>query len=273
MKYYTLILVLFIVSAVSAQNNVTVWGPGEGYTITFLHSGDVYYNSTVLYNFENLPVTEFNVKNFTNTGYDYRYIGYGNLSYVEHIEMIITNFPGVGTIEYPKGGFPVLLPIEFNGKSDWMESFANTMMAASNAFSGGNMGMFTSNVTISDDYISFTTNSTTNITLAEQSDQITEYQFIDLSSFSGGNLENTTITTYISYTRNTGALKDFNYTVFSYNYTDSAGISQGVAKISEQLNFVAIIPPTSIVNNVTYPFIPGITLFFAIIIIKKFNTK
>lgn len=273
MKRYfvSALLILTLISSVVAQENTTVWGPGENYTLAFLHSGTATLNETILYDFNNQPKTEFTVQNFTNTGYDYDFLGFGNFSENDHVDMIITTIPGFGSFEMPTGGFPVLLPREFNGKQEWPISFANALIAIRSLALTNltDFSIFSFDINIDSETISLNFSTVLNTSLSDLEGQFMT-QFFYTPRFDGGTFYNATFEVFTSYTISTGVLYFFNYELITDNFTNSEGIFEGSAQIIETLDFVAIVPPSTLINELP---IGEIYIFMGILVIGYIKSR
>ncbi len=235
-----LIGIIFLAQSRVVQGN-TVWGPGNNYQIAYIHSGKLEVDNQTLLDFDKLPVTEFTLKNITNTAYDYIYRGYNNQSFYGHVEMKIVSFPGYEPFEFPEG-FPVMLPLIFNDKDNWILSFAQKIEALSGLISD-DMGenLISAEVEVTSNDVIFYTNNTLNAT-SLSSIEIIKIPIIGLDAIDGS-LEQVVQTTKISYRRSTGVLYRLDSTITSSNYTDIAdnNINASII-ISQSLEFVAIIP-------------------------------
>ncbi|MCY3412297.1 MAG: hypothetical protein INQ03_11740 [Candidatus Heimdallarchaeota archaeon] len=250
-KFFVLLLLLIMIFPSVAQEDQTVWSPGNDYKIGFLHSAKLMRNGIILTEFLNLPVTEFTVNNFTNSGYDFYYWGYDNITYKDHVEFI-----QLGGLELPIGGFPILFPIMYKGVDKWPEYFASeveenfsTIIEVQEDFAFGR------EVSRSNNLVSFSEERTLNIEFKDSS--FTDYfSFIDLSAVENDYLPEALISTNLLYTVSTGALFQLNYTI-SYDpvYYTELGINQFY--LSEQLDFVAIFPYNSLLQRLDtrYPFL------------------
>ena len=185
--------------------------------------------------------------------------------------MIITTIPGFGSFEMPSGGFPVLLPREFNGKQEWPVSFANALIAIQslgltdiNEFS-----IFSSEIIIESEIISLSFSTIMNTSLADLEGQFMT-QFFFTPQFDGGTFNNASFEVYSSYTISTGALYTFNYEIKTDNFTNSEGIYEGSAQIVETLDFVAIVPPSSLINELA---ISEIYIFIGIAILGFIKSR
>ena len=94
-----LILLSSVTSFGQQARPVTLWGPGKGYRITYLHSGKLIKNGTTnppALEFENAPTTEFRLDDITDNAYSFTYTGYGDIQLVSNITMENINIPNLG---------------------------------------------------------------------------------------------------------------------------------------------------------------------------------
>ena len=249
-----------ILIPVTAGDETTIWGPGENYKITFLHSGKLKTNDTTIKSFENLPVTEFEVSNFTKSKYTFNYLGYDNIAFNSIVEIIKYNDPDNLSIEYPSGGFPIVLPIKYNKHDDWIIYFSRQKYQTGIE---DPYHFFNSSTTITEDFIMFNYNTTLNINFGQKND-IQAFSFMDISSLNGITSYNLSLSTTLSYTINTGTLYLMNYTLSNYNSNDT-----GNMYLSEQMDFVAIIPAIGILKSLGVE-LTGVFLgFIAVVVIKR----
>lgn len=256
-----LMLIGIMLIPVLAGDETTVWGPGENYKITFLHSGILKLDDQDLKSFENLPVTEFKVANFTNTAFTFNYLGYDNITYNSRVEIIKSDGLNNSALEYPSGGFPIVLPIKYNKHDDWLIFFSQqenlSIINDPYYFSK-------SAVSIDEDFITFNFQSIINVNFTHKN-EIKAFTFMDISDLYSFTASNMSFSTTLTYTINTGTLYLMNYTLNSENIIDEVNIH-----LSEQLDFVAIIPAIDFLNNVKFE-ITGIFIALAtgIVINKK----
>ncbi|MHA2251612.1 MAG: hypothetical protein ACXAD7_14705 [Candidatus Kariarchaeaceae archaeon] len=270
-----LIVITFLVfgSVSTLAQNTTVWGPGNNYEIAYIHSGKIIYNGAELLEFNNLPVTEFKIKNITNTGYSYIYRGYGNVSYMGSVEMNVINYPGIGSIEFPTGGFPVVLPLSFNGKNDWLVSFAETIKVVSNILTDFNETQLLSATTeIKSETVEFRTETRLNgTTLSSTSDTYLPMIGLDILN---GTVEKGSISATISYAKSTGALFNIDTIIRSSNFTDPNRDAGATITITQSLEFVAIIPPAALIEDaIRIDNLWLLSFIFVIPIMKRKNIR
>jgi hypothetical protein len=95
-------------------------------------------------------------------------------------------------------------------------------------------------------------------------------QFFNTPRFDGGTFNNASFAVFTSYTISTGALYSFNYELITDNFTNSEGIYEGPAQIIETLDFVAIVPPSSLINELP---ISEIYIFVGIMVFGFIKTR
>lgn len=243
MRKFALIMLLIgiILVSVIAGDETTVWGPGENYKIIFLQSGILKIDNDELKRFENLPVTEFRVANFTNSAFTFNYLGYDNITFNSRVEIIKTDRLNNKSLEYPSGGFPIALPIKYNKHDDWILYFSQQENLT---FLDDPYHFSSSRVLIDEDFITFNFQSVIDINFTHKN-EIKAFTFMDISDLDSISASNMSFSTTLTYTINTGTLYLMNYTLNSGSNNDEYKI-----RLSEQMDFVAIIPAIEFLNNV-----------------------
>ena len=230
---------------VSAQN-ATIWGVGDDYEIDYLHGGYYTLENEDFIMFENEPAAEFNIRNVTNDQYDYTFIGYDGVSSSGSI--VMTTFSaGIGSITFPNGGMPVMLPLSYKNEDEWMTSFAERLDALSEI--PQEVDIFNVNSSIADDRLllefQFELNSTVGFT-----DTIFDLPSIIPPEFNGKNntYVNTTLAGELRYSTVTGLLFGLTIDLESEDLLVE-GTSMGSVNLGQQLDFVAVIPPVTLPEN------------------------
>lgn len=255
-KYLVVFLLIFSLSSGVVAQTPTVWGPGENWEIDYLHSGLLSINNTVLTSFDNEPSTEFTLQNVTNDGYDYVYIGYGGILTTGSVSIQSFNVPGFTSIEVPVGQMPVVLPLSYGDNSNWMEKFSaqlNLLEFSRNQQTNISdemmMDMFNSSSTLTDDLLIIEFEILFNGTVSLANDGVI-FQLPQLDeNLETYNYTNSFASAYVSYKLSTGVLFDFNFEIEAEEVYDENNNSLGALRTFQQLEFVAIIPPTSIIDN------------------------
>jgi hypothetical protein len=260
--------ILVITSLVSGQT-ATIWGPGENYEIDYLHSGLTRINGTEVTSFQNQPSTEFTVQNITNDGYDYLFIGYGGIQETQKVTIQSFSFQGIGNFQFPVGGFPVVLPLAYGEHDDWLEYFATQIDTIGGILSQfGSLASFgQTNATIEDNniIIEFQTNFNQTIDTTSIFASIpTANDPFEEASFSNG-----TIYSKIDYKRSTGVLNSLDLQISAENYTSAEGIYGDTLFFQQQLDFVAIIPPSSILEEVPFSLEIVVVSIIAVPLLQK----
>lgn len=242
-KFFVIIVLLFL-SIPAIGQSTTVWGPGENYKIGYLYSANFYKTDEIILQFENQPIIEFVVANFTNTHYDYIYTGYGNLTYSKKVYIVASD-----SLEYPTGAFPVILPISFSDHENWLSFFASQTLNNTQNILDSNF-LLNSSTHEENDRIYFEKNyfSSTEDFTAETS--IDAIKFLVGDKISTLKLYNCSISVDLGYEISTGALYYLNYTLFGEEETSSEDIF-----ISEQLDFVAIFPFIAITDSLNFNYL------------------
>jgi hypothetical protein len=228
------------------SQSLTVWGPGNNYRIAYLHSGSVVQDGDSLLAFNNLPVTEYRLKNISNSGYDYQYLGYRNESYVDSVEIIVISLPNLGSFEFPRGGFPIILPLQFNGKNDWVTLFANSVQEKGEVIAESiDNEFFTSDVIISSNYVTFHTNST-----LRNTSRMSDIYLPNIGrNLFNGTITRSNITAAIKYARSTGVLFSIETSLCSNSLDYNMSSYDSDVSVNQSLEFVAIIPPASLLRD------------------------
>jgi hypothetical protein len=264
----TLLSTLLLLTTFTSGQTATIWGPGENYEIDYLHSGMMKINNTEISSFNNQPSTEFNIQNITNDGYDYLYIGYGGVQETAEVTIQSFSFQGIGNFQFPVGGFAVALPLAYAEHDDWLEYFATQINNIGELLSGfgsvSSFGQTNATIETGNIIIEFQTNFNDSIeTTSIFASLPTNEDPLEGATFSNG-----TIYSKLNYKRSTGVLFGLDLQIYARNYTDSEGVFGDSMFFAQQLDFVAIIPPSSILEDVALPieFVLGSIIIVPLII-------
>ena len=248
--------------------NATIWGPGENYEIDYLQSGEYQLNNVSQISFTNEPSAEFTLSNITNEGYDYVYIGYDQLSDMDSILMQQVSF-GFGSMVVPTGGMPVALPLSYGETDDWIEQFSTQLNELSQIGEEQSDGLFNANSTTDNEfmYIEFLVKANSSV---EAPDAFFDLPQLQVDEFEGKNntYVNSTLKGSLSYKLSTGVLFDLNITLTADQLLVD-GEEQGQLFNSQSLEFVAIIPPASIIDEIRF----DILFVVAVLILIPFRSK
>ncbi len=248
-----------MINSSAGEEVISVWGPGEGYKIAYLHSAIVERSNSTMINFQNQPITEFRVGNFTNNDYTYNYRGHGNITYSKKVNMAIEPVDDK-IIEYPTGGFPVVLPIKFNDHDEWLKYFGEQNIDYYNVELDDPFFLFNTQVAIKDTVVEFKRDTYSRIIDFDKNNILSSIQF--LNGLEGMKVYNSSISTRLTYSISTGALFQLNYTVNSFEFPNNTI----PFRISEQIDFVAIIPLIALLNQLDLVIQP---IWLVVIVILK----
>lgn len=224
-----------------AQQSTTVWAPGINYSLTYAQDIQVNFANVTL-NQANLP-TAFNVTDMNNTGY--KYVLQGN-SDEKSVNMEILNVPNLGTFELPTGDLPIFLPISFNGKEDWMDSFGAQLQVLGGLLNNLNESAFyATNITITNNDISFSlVSNLPEFALSNTSEEISSYfQFLpEFLIEQNATFNDVTLSTNVSYSKTSGILETLSIELSAANATvnNQTYFNQ---EVSQKLIFAAVLPP------------------------------
>ncbi len=223
----------------------------------------------------NLP-TSFNVTDMNNTGYKYVLQGDPNKS-EKSVKMEILTVPNLGTFEMPIGDLPIFLPVSFNGKEDWMDSFGSQLQILGGYLNSINeSAFFATNITISNSDITFIlasqfdTLQLTNISqpLASYLDFLPEVVFEQDALLNGVSLS-----TNITYSKTSGILETLSLDLYSDNATVNNSTFSN-QRISQNMVFAAVLPPfgSSGIIDAPFPFpIPLLAIVFILRPKRRYN--
>ncbi len=259
----------------SAQQSTTVWTPRINYSLTYAQDIKLNFGNVTL-DQANLP-TSFNVTDMNNTGY--RYILQGDPNQKEKsVNMQIMNIPNFGTFELPTGDLPIFLPLSFNGKEDWMDSFGSQLQVLGGLLNSLNeSAIFSSNITITNSAITFSLISKFDeLTLANVSDDISSYlDFLPQVVFDQDVVfRGVEFFTNITYSKTSGIMDSFvidlhsdNSTVNNVTYVDQS--------IFQNFIFAAVLPPfgsTGIIDT-NFPFLMSLLIVPISVSFRKIKKK
>ena len=246
MRFLQVLLLLFLLALstfVNGQQSTTLWPAGIDYTLTYAEDLNIeFFNASLSQ--KSLPMV-FNVTELNNTGY--KYAIQGNVSTEYSVKMDIIQIPNLGAFEVPVGDLPLFLPLSFNGKEDWMDSFGSqlqTLGALINNFNG--TIIVGSNITITNEEIIFALSASfDNISMTQINQNFENYlQFLPVDIFTSQNytLFEASILTNFTYSKSSGILQNFEVKITSANVTDLlTNYSNPI--IYQALTFVAVLPP------------------------------
>ncbi len=236
---------LLLISPVSGQSTPTVWKVANGDRLSYLQDLSYNFPSLGSKKLTSIPLT-FNVTNINNTGYFYT-SNFLNSTPKVSVNMQIISVPNFGSFEYPAGGIPIVLPTSFNGKSDWLTSYGNQLSGAANLLKSSNNTSPFLSANVTQDFTSLNLQLNTNITsltLGGSVNPISDYLKMIPSELliSKLTLLNSTISLLMTYTKQSGILQQFKYTLTS----NTAKLENGTqvfypVKIQQSLTFVTIL--------------------------------
>ncbi|MCE7736886.1 MAG: hypothetical protein GPJ54_18525 [Candidatus Heimdallarchaeota archaeon] len=241
---------LFQGTHVSKADTQTVWGPANNYRIAYIHSIHININDSIIINKNNLPVTEFKINKIYNTGYNYTYNGYGDQTFQATVNIESQEVAGQ-SYEYPYGGFPVMLPLTYQGRNKWINNFSASYPELLIVRDQNRIPVyFRDNPSIVDDFLIFNFKSSLNLNVESLLlDQPTNLPMIRTDLLNGtfhvGKYE-----VYISYSLKTGVLFKYDYLINAEHYFDANGTDLGEVMINQAIEFVVLIPPTNLTTNI-----------------------
>jgi len=231
-------------------DNQTVWGPANNYRIAYIHSINININDSIIINKNNLPVTEFKINKIFNTGYNYTYNGYGDQTFLGSVK-IESQEVGDQFYEYPNGGFPVMLPLTYQGRDKWMNNFKASYPELLIVRDQKRLPVYLrDSPDIEDDFLIFNFKSTLDLNVESfLLDQPTNLPMIR-SNLLNGTFHQGKYEIFMSYSMKTGVLFKYDYLINANHYFDSNGTDLGEVMINQSIEFVILIPPTNITTNI-----------------------
>lgn len=228
----------------------TVWGPANNYRIAYIHSVHVNINDSIILNENNLPVTEFKINKIFNTGYNYTYNGFGDQTFQGTVK-IENQKVNDESYEYPNGGFPVMLPLTYQGRNQWINNFRDSYPELLIVRDQNRIPVyFRDNPKIEDDFLVFNFKSSLNLNVESLLlDQPTNLPMIR-SNLLNGTFHVGKYEIFLSYSMKTGVLFKYDYLINAEHYIDTNGTDLGEVMINQSIEFVVLIPPTNITDNI-----------------------
>ncbi len=233
-----------MVSFASAQQSSTVWTIGLHYNLTYAEDMDIQVG-TFNQSLSNFPIS-FNITKLNNTGYDYMLIG--DLSRQVHsVQLQIIQVPNFGTFELPSGDLPIVLPISFNGKEDWMDAFGESLQTISNVIAFSNYSsIFTANITLSPDTIKFSFKSfLESFSFDNKSFEniLTFMSFLPEQLFELGiEFINSSFNALFSFSKTSGILQDIQIEFSADAGLDASNNTVESPKLFQKLTFAVVVP-------------------------------
>ncbi|MHA2502849.1 MAG: hypothetical protein ACXAE3_08270 [Candidatus Kariarchaeaceae archaeon] len=267
MKLAISFIVLLLVTTVSAQN-ATIWGVGNNYEIDYLHSGGYTLDGADEIFFENEPSAEFVIQNVTNDAYDYTFIGFGGDAVSGTVTMTTVS-AGFGSVTFPSGGMPVMLPLSYREEDDWMNTFSEQLEAL--AAIPQEVPLFNANASIDDGKLVLEFEIDTNTSVGFE-DTLFQLPNIIPTQFQGKNntYVNTTLSGQLSFSTATGLLFGLQIELLSDQLLID-DVAQGSVELFQQLDFVAVIPPITFTEQLNFSMTTALLVSGAVLLLKKRN--
>ncbi len=271
MKLLQLSILLFLLALstfVNGQQSTTLWPAGIDYTLTYAEDLNIeFFNASLSQ--KNLPIV-FNVTELNNTGY--KYFLQGNVSNEYSVKMDIIQIPNLGAFEIPVGDLPLFLPLSFNGKEDWMDSFGSQLQILGGFINNLNNSIIVgSNITITNEEIIFALSASfDNISFININQNFENYlQFLPLDIFTNQNytLFKASVFTNFTYSKSSGILQSFEVKITSANVTDLL-TNYSNPLIYQALTFVAVLPPFGSSGLFDSP-LPVLPMVFILLVLTR----
>jgi len=267
--YFSLILIISTVPFSSSQT-ATIWGLSENYAIDYSQSGNLRINGTNYVDFSNDLSARYTIINITNTGYDYNFIGYNDVTEIGNIEMQTVSIGSFASIIIPTGDMPFMLPLSFQEEDDWITSFAEKFSELSLIAEAQFDDQILFNTSINDIFLELNFFANINVTNASPD------TFVELPSLTipeqidaNNTYVNSTVSGFIKYQLDNGILHELNISL-SADLLIIDNIHYGSYNSVQSLNFMQLIPPNSIINevNILHIFVIPTSIVISAIFIK-----
>ncbi|MDH5402399.1 MAG: hypothetical protein OEY49_07910 [Candidatus Heimdallarchaeota archaeon] len=249
-RIFLIAFILFLIQNPFTLHANTTWGPGRTWEIAFLHSGQSQDRAGNIIEFTKQPSTDFTLIHLNQTGYNYSYVGWGDISFIGDVDIKEITERTV-SYEYPKGDFPIVLPLVFKDQANWINKFYNYIV---NGTINSEVSVFAeTTATITNEYFKLELEK-----IIHTRGEIDRYSLNFPHLFDVSNMYNASITFELTYNLQTGIV---NYFEIEFRNLDTPSIYS-----HQILEFIVVVPDDQ--NYLDFPY-SSILFVTVLIFVRK----